>query len=398
MAYGKRAYAALKKETTAGTAVKPDVYFEMMEESINPNYENNYLAPAAGTRSKTYRAVIGKNGPPTGSIKIPVQAKTIGYFLTGIYGAPTTGSATDTTAYPHTFTETATGTIPTYTLDFGYTDLSYVHRLYGVRYGNLKFGFEDNTLMADMDVQALGMFTVAQVTTTATSGTALVISATAGITTDDTITVSYGDSTNSADYTVSAVDTDGVTLTLGSAITGKTHTAGDRVVIKSSTPSYSLGSTFTGIGGTQFSIGTTLGTVAAADAEDFTFELAQELEARHALTGIAESDRWPVANLVKGYEAKCSFGWYHSDPKWVNSLRARAQLAVKVVSTGTTLAGAATVYDSLTINLPNLRLNSFRPPIGSDDIIQEDIEATAVYDTTAGYVSSIVLVCTVAAF
>lgn len=398
MAYGKRAYAALKKETTAGTAVKPDVYFEMMEESINPNYENNYLAPAANTRSKMYRAVIGKNGPPTGSMKVPVQARTIGYFLTGIYGAPTTTGPTDTSAYTHSFSETATGTIPTYTLDFGYTDLSYVHRLYGVRYGNLKFGFEDNTLMADMDVQALGMFTVAQVTTTASSGTALVISSNKGITTDDTITVSYGDGTNSADYAVSAVNVDGVTLTLGAAISGKTHTAGDRVVIKTSTPSYTLGSTFTGIGGTQFAIGTTLAGVANADAEDFTFEMAQELEARHALTGIAESDRWPVANLVKGYEAKCSFNWYHSDPKWVNYLRARSQLAVKLVSTGTGLAGAATVYDTLTVNLPNLRLNSFRPPIGSDDIIQEDIEATAVYDTSAGYVSNIVLVNAVSAY
>lgn len=396
MAYGKRAYASLKKETASGTAVTPNVPFEFFEESINPNYENNYLAPAANIRSKMYRAVIGKNGPPTGTIKIPVQAKTIGYFLTGTYGSPSTSAPADTTAYTHTFTETATGTIPTYTIDFGYTDLSYVNRFYGVRFGNMRTMFEDNTLMAEFDVQAIGAFTVTQVTTTASSGTALVVASTAGLVTGETITVSYADTTNSADYTIT-VNSE-TSLTLGSAITGKTHTAGDRVVLKTQTPSYSVGSTFTGVGGTQFAIGLTLGTVANADAEDFTFEFAQELEARHALTGTAESDRWPVANLVKGYEAKASFKWYHSDPKWVNYLRARSQLAVQVTSTGTVLAGAATVYDSIRFDLANLRINSFRPPIGSDDIIEDEIEATAVYDSSNAFVSRVVLVNNVSSY
>jgi hypothetical protein len=391
--YGKYEYLKVKKETTAGTAVTPDVPLEFMEADLDPNIENNFLSVAVAHRGKNQRLVAGKNGPVTGSIKLPVQAKTFGHPLQWTFGAPSTSGPTDS-AYTHVFTPNAAGTIPTYTADFALMGLGYVHRVFGMRGASLKTSYSDNALMADCGISALGAFTVARVTTTAGSGTTLVISSTQGLTTSDTITVSYGDGTNSEDLTISNINADGVTLTVSSI--SKTHTAGDRVVIKSSTASYTVGSQFSGIGGSQFYIGSAIGSVAAFDAEDYTMDFSQEIDARHALTGLKESDRWPYVALVNGYEFKTSFKFYHSDPKWLDYMRGRSQLATKLEATGDLIGATAT--DLLRIELFDLRVDSYLPKYGQDGTVEEDISATVKYDSSAGFFGRITLINTTATY
>jgi hypothetical protein len=391
--YGKYEYLKVKKETTAGTAVTPDVPLEFMEADLDPNIENNFLSVAVAHRGKNQRLVAGKNGPVTGSIKLPVQAKTFGHPLQWTFGAPSTSGPTDS-AYTHVFTPNAAGTIPTYTADFALMGLGYVHRVFGMRGASLKTSYSDNALMADCGISALGAFTVARVTTTAGSGTTLVISSTQGLTTSDTITVSYGDGTNSEDLTISNINADGVTLTVSSI--SKTHTAGDRVVIKSSTASYTVGSQFSGIGGSQFYIGSAIGSVAAFDAEDYTMDFSQEIDARHALTGVKESDRWPYTALVNGYEFKTSFKFYHSDPKWIDYMRGRSQLATKLEATGDLIGATAT--DLLRIELFDLRVDSYLPKYGQDGTVEEDISATVKYDSSAGFFGRITLINTTATY
>lgn len=393
--YGKYEYLKVKKETTAYTAVTPDTPIEFMEADLDPAIENTFLTPAVASRGKNQRLIPGKNGPVTGTVKLPVQAKTFGHPLQWTFGAPSTSGPTDS-AYTHVFTPNAAGTIPTYTADFALAGLSYVHRLIGVRGTSLKAMYADNALMADCGLTAAAAFTVARVTTTASSGTALVISSTYGLTTSDTITVSYGDGTNSADYTISSINADGVTLTLGSAITGKTHTAGDRVVIKSASASYTVGSQFTGVGGSQFYIGTAIGSVAAYDAEDYTFEFAQEIDPRFSLGGVKESDKWPYAMLPNGYEFKTSFKFYHADPKWLDYMRGRSQLATKLEATGDLIGTTAT--DLLRFELFDLRVDSYLPKYGQDGTVEEDISATAKYDSSTGLFGRVTLLNTTASY
>lgn len=396
MAFGLNSYLAIKKETTEATAVKPDVYVEALDVEIKPGYMHQVVSPVVATLEKNWRSVIDKNDAPRVTLKLAAEAKTLGYFLAATYGAPATTGPTDTSAYTHVFTPSTT--VRTYTLDSASVDLAYARRVYGLRGGSIKISHDGPMAVADIELVGRGMFDVGRVTTTASSGTTLVINSTAGLTTSDTITVSFGDATNTGDYTIASVDS-GIQLTLGATISGKTHTANDRVVIKKSTPSYSLGSFFNWPGAATFSIGTAIGSVAAADAEDFTFDFMRDIDTRHAITGTAETDRDPVANLSNGVAASTSYKWYHTDPKWVDYLRARSQLAASMSYTGLSLAGAASVYDSLLIQMANLRQDTDSlPKFAGDGTIEEEIAATCLYDSSAGYASKVTLVNAVSAY
>lgn len=394
---GINSYIVVKKEATEGVAVKPDTYLEAFTVEEDQAYVQRFMTVAATTVEKNFRAVIGRNEAPKLTVKAPAQAKTLGHFLQMAYGAPTTTGPTDTSAYTHQFNVATT--IPTYTVDVASKDFTSVHRYIGVKADKLGLSVGNDILEANAGLQGLRSFIVARVTTTASSGTTLVISSTDGLTLTDTITVSKGDSTNSADYSISAINVDGVTLTLGSSITGKAHTAGDRVVIKSSTPSYALGSTFTMPGASDFSIGTTIGAVAAYDAEEFSFEFTRDLEPRWAYTGTKESDRFPVALLPKAVAASTSFKWYYQDPKWIDYVRGRSPLAVSASYTGASLAGAATAYDSLTIAMPELYFDKALPKfIPGDNIVEQEMSGTPVYNASAGYTSRVTLVNGIASY
>jgi len=393
-AYGKRGYLAVVKETTAGTAVKPTNYGYFDAESIVTGYESDVLGPAANTRSKNYFMVPGKNAAPAGQLSMQMQPAILGHFLSGCFGSPSTSGPTDTAAYTHTFASTASGSIPTYTLDIGNTDSTYVKRYVGCQFGNYKPYIKGNVWMTDFSVMARYSFTKAKVATTASSGTTLVLDSNHGLTTSDTIYVSFKDSTNQAEYTIAAVNTNGTTLTLGSAITGVTHTAGDLVVIKKSTPSYSSASPYMQwMGGTTTSIGTTVsGASAVQRLEDFTIDFNQDLEARYAPNGTGDFSRFPATILVKGYGATMTTKFYHQDLTYLSYLRDRQDIAFVVTTSGNLISGAATTKDSVTHKIAAARINPYDVNLGSDGIIEEAITAVCATSTSDGYDVQVVLV------
>lgn len=390
--YGKYEYLAVKKQTAFGTYAKPDTFIEFDDADVNPGYEGKFRNVAVASRSKNGRYVKGKNGPVTGTLKLPVQSKTYGHILQMAYGAPQTSGPTDS-AYTHVFTPSAAGTLVPYTMDFALIGKGYVHRFLDMVASSIKNAYSDDYLTADVGLFGLAAFKVARVTTTASSGTALVISSTLGLTLTDTIIVSQGDGTNSEELTISNINADGVTLTTSTI--SKTHIAGDRVVIKASTPSYTTGSQFTGVGGSQFYIGTTLAGVAAYDAEDFTLDFTQNLASPHALTGVKEADRWPTKVLPNDYEFKTTFKWYHDDPKWTDYARDRSQLATKLEATGDLIGATAT--DLLRLELPDIRLDSDPfTKYGQAGTVEDELKATAKPDASNGFTGRTTLICAVA--
>lgn len=387
-AHGINAYLAGKKEATENTPVIPDTYIEAYEVEENVGYIQNYMTVAAATREKHRRATIGKNEAPTLTIKGPVQAKTIPHLLQMAYGPVSTSGPSDTSAYTHTFN---VGAPVSYSLDVATKSRSEVHRYIGNKASKLAFSFSNDVLEYELTTMAQSAFIATRVTTTASSGTALVVASTRGLVTGDTIVVSKGDSTNEAEYSIT-VNSE-TSITLGSSITGKTHSSGDRVVLKTGTPSWSVGSTFTMPGASTFSIGTSIGAVSAYDAEEFSFEFARDLEARYALTGTAESDRFPVAILPKSVAASSTFKWFYQDPKWIDYIRGRTPLAATMSCQGASLAGAASVYDSITIAMPELYFEPSVPKfIAGDNIVEQEMNGTCVYNDSAGYASRITVV------
>lgn len=400
-AYGKRGYGAIIRETTAGTAVKPTKYFYFESEKIASPWEVEYISPVASTRNKTALAVPGKNAAPTGQITMQVQADVIGQFLAGAFGytaATNTSGPTDTTAYTHTFSSAASGTIPTYTVDIANVDALYVKRYYGCRFGKLKFYRPANVWMMDVELMARGMFQMAKIATTVSSGTTIVLDSNVGLTVGDAITASFGTtSTTSEALTVATVNVDGVTITVSETI-AKTHTAGEFVTIAKSAPSYPTSTTvFQWMGGTTTKIGATIGAASAVQRlYDFSVDVAQDLVPAYAPNGTSEASRFPYDVLVAGYGSTMTTRFHHQDLTYLGYLRDRTPVAFDVIATGSTVAGAATTKDTFEIMVSKFQLAPHDVALGPDGIIEEAITGTCLPDSSAGYDVQIKLINAIA--
>ncbi len=383
-----RGYGAIIKETTAGTPVKPTNYFRFESESIVTGYESETLPTIQNSRSLNLVKAKGKNAAPTGTISLPVQMPTIGMFLTGSLGAPSSSGPVDS-VYTHEFTSNAAGTIATYTVDIGNTDLTYVRRYVGCRFGGIKFSIKNNVWYAEFTLMARYAFNSAKIAANTTAPTTTVtLDSTHGITTSDTLTLGL-DTANEEDVTVSNVNADGITLT--TSATAKNHTAGDLVVIKSSSPSYSTAThTFEWMGGTTTKVGTTLaGAASSSIFQDFTLDMSQGLEPIYAPGGTGDFARFPVEVAVKGYGSNASTRIHHQGMEYEQYIKDRTEIALDFYSAGLLVGTTAT--DLFEVQIPGLRINPRAVSMGGDNVLQETISGNCSYNSTSGFDIKVIL-------
>lgn len=400
MAYSKRGYLALGKETTAGTAVAPSVYLEFISETITTNKTLVFSNPVYGSRSKRLHVNRGINEAPSGEIVLEVEPNTIGYLLRSCFGAPSTSGPTDTTAYTHVFTQPYTTTaLPTYTMDIAIGDDDSIRRYTGVKFNSVSFAIVDNVWQATFGVTAQYEFISTRFSADeATSQTSLSVYQTRGFTTSDTLNLGLG-SANEEEKAISSI-TDAVTVV--TAATAKDHSANDIITIKRGSPSFTQLNKFIFIGsqsvGTTFKIGAAIGSVAADCAENFTFNLTNDIEARHCASGVYNVNRYPAALLDKGYEASGTVTRYWADMDEQDKYDFSTLRAIEVETVGD-LAGAATTRSSLKLQLPDVRWT--KQPVGNsgqDDIVQEDLEFVTAYDATSSYEAKITLINKVSSY
>ena len=94
----------VKKETTWGTAVVVDRFYEYESESITPTVERvEGTFMRAGTRGMREDRFIPYVSSYTGAVKMPVLTKTFGLWLEHMLGTVASGSVSDST-YTHTGT------------------------------------------------------------------------------------------------------------------------------------------------------------------------------------------------------------------------------------------------------------------------------------------------------
>jgi hypothetical protein len=397
MAYARQGYLALKKETTAGTAVYPNVFVELLSETITSPKPLIASSPVYGSTVKNLRPNRGMFDAPTGEITIEVEPNTLGYILTGVMGPPSTTGPTDTTAYTHVFTQPyTTAAHPTFTVDICMGSDDFVRRYMGCKFSNLKFEIQDNVWTATFTVTAMSAFESTRVKTTVSSGTTLALYQTSGLTTSDTIIVSPQHA-NRVERTVASVDSE-LQVTVGSAF-AEAHTADtDEITIKKQSPSFTQLRKLTWVGDSTYKVASAIGSVALRDAETFTATINREVEARHAANGINEIDRYPTAILDKGVEASATVGYYWTDEQQMDQHTFGSQQAIEVEATGD-LAGAASTYSSLKLQLPDVRnMKSPTPNLSADDLLQEDLELTAFYDTSAAYLVKVTVINKVASY
>jgi hypothetical protein len=416
MAYSKRGAAALKKQSSADTPVRPDTFFELLSKSgLDVDAQIVSSSPLKNSRSKNQRANKGKINAPSGTIKFTAEPKTIGHFLNGIYGedSVSSGTAGSTTYYTHVWTETlSAAAIPIYTLDFYQYDIGtrgLTERYYGCRFGQLMIDENNGVLEGSVSIMAQGAFIVEEIgTATTATGTTVILSKTAGLTTSDTLILGWG-TANEEEVTISNINADGVTLTVSA--TANNHAQGDRCVIKPQTASFTLGKQFTFYGGTttgsnalqgggsKMLYGATLG--AATNVlyiESFGFDFGQELEARHAAGGYTHTDSYPRVILQKGYEATVKFSQYFQSPEFQNVVRRREPIAAIFEAHAGNIDSAATNLETLKIEMPEIYIKPHAIDLGEDEILNEQMEAVIYSSASNGFVTRFTVVNTVADF
>jgi hypothetical protein len=109
--YSRTAYMAIKAEATENVAVTPDVFILLMSEDVVTEWGATPATPVSGNRSMNLRAIPTAIAPPSGTISLLAEPKTMGYFLKAVFGAVVTGRYFPISSLVGTFTvgETVTG-------------------------------------------------------------------------------------------------------------------------------------------------------------------------------------------------------------------------------------------------------------------------------------------------
>ncbi len=90
--YSRVGSASLKKEVTPATAVIPDKFFGINEESVATLYPLAPAQPVASNRTLNLRPVKKGVPAPTGSLKLNIEPKMWGHFVNGVFGGVTSGN------------------------------------------------------------------------------------------------------------------------------------------------------------------------------------------------------------------------------------------------------------------------------------------------------------------
>lgn len=354
VSYGKRGYLGLRKEATAGTAVYPNVFAEFLETTLPYPWTQSKTNAVQGNRSINTRTYSGAYEPAEIEISLPAEPYISGHLLNGCFGDETVSTISANVSYQHDYQPQ--NAQDTYTVDFAIGGEDYVTRYFGCRISKLALAINDNRADWTVSLMAQRWFSNARLTAAANSGTTLTVDQTSGLTTSDTIQVLDADNQDTvlATYTISAIPSE-TTITTVETI-AVSLAIGDNVVIKrNSSVSYtSLGSEYIWTGGAEVSIGTSTNPVdnvtATTDVTNFSCEFTNNLEGENAAGGSDIVDRMPSRINLLGFDVSdFTLTHLHANPDFIDALRSKDQLGIRVKFLGDALAANSAVAASLTV-------------------------------------------------
>lgn len=468
--YSRLGYFALKEESAENTAVKPDVFVPLMSEDIVTEWGAVAATPVAGNRALNLRPVETAIAPPSGTVNILIEPKTIGYFLKGVYGALSSGQLIKINTLSADFTvgETVTGgtssvtatvvatssegdyvlvssasgdftdgetitggtssstavvvdfattryghqfvapqsSLPTFTVEIGLGDEAY--RYTGVRFNALgSIAQSDNIITAALNMTARAEFKHARVTAVESSGAGahtIDVDQTTGLAASDTIKV-YRPGTGYLDFSASSVKTHTI-----NAVTSETtftitnlETAlavGDLIVIAPQTPSYSVDSEFSWIGGSIATVANTITSAVSASGdciEDFELVVTNEIEGRHCANGTNVINRFPGKNLLKGLTGSGSLTRTYTDPTYLDRMRNSTPTAIYVKHEGGQIGSTGLKFE-LGWRTPLAIFQAFNPSISEDDLLNQEMPFDMYDSEDDGYFHKAVLVNDVSSY
>ena len=235
-------YAAIKKETTVGTPVTPNVYVPYYKQNMVSDWNTIEDDPIVGNLFARYQTLPGHRSHK-GSITVMAEGNSLGYFMDML---STKIATTGANPYTHTFKDSITTAPNSYTLDISYG--TQVVRFFGVQAEKVTFGWDGDKMTATFDISALGSFYEREIASTATTTVTLTTTydptPTDGLVVSDLIWIQTA--TNTVTSPLSTTVASGITATAFVAgASAAAFSAGDVVRLRPATPSYTLLAPFT---------------------------------------------------------------------------------------------------------------------------------------------------------
>ncbi len=370
-------YLALKKETTKGVAVTPDVFIPLYEESIKHDIHLDEDKPIVGERAARFKVYRGQE-TITGSLKVLGEPQTIGYFFDMLLKKEST-SGTPTTGYTHTFGLGDSSN--SYTLEFLKGGVPV--RLIGTEARSISPSFEDNKMVLNVDVSARSQFSVVKIKSA--SGTAITLDdserpmPSEGLTTSDKLRLYDVSAGTYEDVTITSIDSNGKDLVV-STITG-TYTAGDLAYLAPLTPTYSIGEPFNWAL-TQFKFGENA--TAALSATPIRMEADSNWTVMFNMedeSGALRSGGYQPASFVRTVgDVEVSLKKFFDDSQELDRFLQVTPRALVIEHTSPSLAGTNGTKSLLRITIDEYYIKEYDIPIKSDEIIYSTITLAPVYN------------------
>lgn len=460
--YSRVASFALKKETTANTAVIPNSFIGINEEDISTEYAFVPSMPLAANRTKNIRSVNAPIPAPEGTITVNVEPMKFGHFLNGLFGGLTSGrwlqlsgitgtylanetvtgsgsfSATvayvgddflllaspsntptgtitggtsaatgtaveyDSTVYGHAASLPAT-LATTYTMQFNYSD--WALRYIGVRMMGLDtLGQNDNIITAGIKIMAQGQFRHAYITAITTSGSGsktLTMDQTYGLVASDSIKL-YRPGTGFLDFSASGVKTH----TIGTVATTTTITVTD---LQTST---AVGDIIVLAPQTaSYSVGnefTWIGGAVGQVGPLFSSLASVSMEDfTFGFTNEFESRHAASGTLLASrfpaailQKGLVGVGSMKAYYQNENFFLPQRRNTARAVRMQLTgdVIGATTLYHKLWIYFPEVRFDPYDTNLGEDAVVDEEVNFQAFYNSTLASAVKVVLVNNVTSY
>ena len=367
---GNVGYLGMKKESTRGTAVIPDVYAPLYEETVLTNLNVDEDSPIIGSKITRFQVIMGQR-EHKGDVTILAEPNTAARFFDMLlYKSGTTGS----NPYTHSFALNNTNNPNSYTVDIARGEI--VHRFIGTEASQIGIDFDKNKMKFKISLSALKSFSVREIASVSTNvltlTTAYDPTPTDGLVAGDLVRLFKADG-STVDTTVSSLTS--TTVTVGSATGVAT---GDLIALRRATPSFTIVTPYLWAR-TQFCFGATAAAALSAsqtrleDGSTWTVKNMFEDDA-----GAKRSGAFDPAALVRTLgDVEFTTKQYFDTADDLNrflSLTKRACVIRHYSESG---------YE-LRLTLNNIKAKELSSPIKSGEIIYQEITWLPSYDSVDG--------------
>lgn len=364
-------YLGIKKETTKGTAVTPNVYIPLYDETFMTDVQLDLDNPIVGNKADIFQTIQGQR-KHSGEITILAEPNTAGYILDMFM---TKGTTTGAGPYTHPFTISPTTDPKSYTIDIQKGQV--VARFAGCEVSEVSIDFDTNKMVFKIKFSALSSFIVREIsgvsTNVVTFKTNYDATPTTGLVASDLVRVYDVSAGTFQDFTITSVTA--TTATLSGSPTG--IVSGDLFFLRPATPSYTLKTPFQWAK-TEFRFAADAST--ALSATQVRIEKGSKWTIQHMFAndeGEARSGAYDPAALVRTQShAEAEVKRFFDNPDDMNNFltNAKKALVIRHYSEDTT-------YE-LRITLNNLKWTENPTALKTGEILFSEGKLVAQYDST----------------